>query len=388
MAYYDTDLSFIYKNPTRIVFGVGTLNDLNSEMGILKGSKAFVVTDKGVEEAGLLDMVLKALGNKWVGTYDDVPQDSGLHIVNQAADVAREKGADIIISLGGGSVIDTAKGVAILLKEGGKLEDYYGLQNLTRPQTPHIAIPTTAGTGSEVTWALVAKDWEKDQKILFGDDNIIPNTAILDPVLTKGLPPRITGFTGMDAMTHAIEAIHALQAEPIADGMAFYAIRLIMRYLPTCVENGEDLFARGQQQIAATMAGVAFSNAQIGLVHAAAHSVGALFKVPHGLANSILLPYVMEYNMDEAAERYRLVAEAMGVCEKGMSDEEAGQAAVNEIFELTKKIGLPQKLSEVDVPESGLEAVAELALSDGSIVYNPKDIFEPEQVMEVLKKAY
>jgi alcohol dehydrogenase class IV len=136
------------------------------------------------------------------------------------------------------------------------------------------------------------------------------------------------------------------------------------------------------------MAGVAFSNAQIGLVHAAAHSVGALFKVPHGLANSILLPYVMEYNMDEAAERYRLVAEAMGVCEKGMSDEEAGQAAVNEIFELTKKIGLPQKLSEVDVPESGLEAVAELALSDGSIVYNPKDIFEPEQVMEVLKKAY
>jgi aldehyde dehydrogenase (NAD+) len=385
---YDLDLSFIYKNPTRIVFGVNSLNDLVPEINLLKGSKAFLVTDKGVGEAGLVDMVVKALGTRWVGTYDEVPQDSGLHIVNEAADLAREKGTDIVISLGGGSVIDTAKGVALLLKEGGKLEGYYGLQNLTRPQTPHVAIPTTAGTGSEVTWAIVAKDWEKNQKILFGDDYIIPNTAILDPVLTKGLPPRITGFTGMDALTHAIEAIHAMQSEPISDGMAFYAIRLIMNYLPVCVANGEDLFARGQQQIAATIAGIAFSNAQIGLVHAAAHSVGALFKVPHGLANSIFLPHVMEFNMDEAADRYALVAQAMGVAEKGMSDEEAGQAAVNAVFELTKKIGLPQKLSEVDVPESGLEAVAELALCDGSIVYNPKPVFEPDEIMGCLRKAY
>ncbi len=385
---YDVDLSFIYKNPTRIVFGVNALRDLSPEIGLLNGSKAFVVTDKGVAEAGLTEMVVKTLGNKWVGTYDQVPQDSGIHIVNEAAEIAREKGADLVVSVGGGSVIDTAKGVALLLKEGGKLEDYCGLQNLTRPQTPHISIPTTAGTGSEVTWAIVVKDWDKDQKILFGDDNIIPNTAILDPVLIQGLPPMITGFTGMDALTHAIEAIHALQCEPISDGMAFYAIRLIMLYLPVCVENGSDLFARGQQQIAATIAGVAFSNAQIGLVHATAHSAGALFKVPHGLANSILLPYVMEYNSDEAADRYALVAQAMGVAEKGMSDEEASHAAVEAVFGLTKKIGLPQKLREVNVPESGLEAIADLSLSDGSIVYNPKPIFEVEQVMEVLRKAY
>ncbi|OFW57901.1 MAG: hypothetical protein A2W01_02945 [Candidatus Solincola sediminis] len=385
---YDLDLSFIYKNPTRIVFGVNSLNDLGPEMNLLNGSKAFIITDKGVEEAGLVDKVVKALGSRWVGTYNEVPQDSGIHIVNQAAEIAREKGADLVVSVGGGSVIDTAKGVALLLMEGGKLEDYYGLQNLNRPQTPHIAIPTTAGTGSEVTWAIVAKDWEKDQKILFGDDHIIPNTAILDPVLIQGLPPMITGFTGMDALTHSIEAIHALQSEPISDGMAFYAIRLIMSYLPVCVENGSDLFARGQQQIAATVAGVAFSNAQIGLVHATAHSAGALFKVPHGLANSILLPHVMAYNSDEAADRYALVAQAMGVAEKGMSDVEASQAAVEAVFDLTRKIGLPQKLREVNVPESGLEAIAELSLSDGSIVYNPKLIFEAEQVMEVLRKAY
>ena len=385
---YDTDLSFIYKNPTRVVFGVDSLRDLSAEVGELKCSKAFLVTDKGLVEAGLAEKVEKALGNKHVGTFDECPQDSGVHIVNQAAELAREKGADILVSLGGGSVIDTAKGMAILLKEGGKLEDHYGLQLFTRPQTPHIAIPTTAGTGSEVTWAYVVKDWDKNQKILCGDDHIIPNTAILDPVLTQGLPPRITAFTGMDALTHAIEAIHALQAEPITDIMAYGAIRLIMQYLPVCVENGDDLLARGQMQIAATTAGVAFSNAQIGLVHATAHSVGALYKVPHGLANSILLPHCMAYNMDECADRYALVAEAMGVKEKGMSDEESTLAAIEAASELAKKIGLPQKLSEVGVEESGLEEIAELSLSDGAIVYNPKMIFEAEQVMEVLRKAY
>ena len=385
---YDKDLSFIYKNPTRVVFGINSLRDLGPEVDELKCSKAFVVSDKGVAAAGLVEKVEKALGKRWVGTFDECPQDSGLHIVNQAAELAREKGADILISVGGGSVIDTAKGMAILLKEGGKIEDHYGLQLFTRPQTPHVAIPTTAGTGSEVTWALVVKDWDKNQKILLGDDHIIPNTAILDPVLTQGLPPMITAFTGMDALTHAIEAIHALQAEPIADTMAFGAIRMIVEYLPKCVENGDDIFARGQQQIAATIAGAAFGNAQIGLVHATAHSAGALFKVPHGLANSILLPYCMEYNMDECADRYAFVADAMGVKEKGMSDEEASQAAIEAIFALTKKIGLPQKLSEAGVEESGLEAIAELSLSDGSIVYNPKMIFEAEQVMEVLKKAF
>jgi aldehyde dehydrogenase (NAD+) len=385
---YDKDLSFIYKNPTRVVFGINSLRDLAAEVNELKCSKAFVVTDKGLVEAGLAEKVEQALGKSWVGTFDECPQDSGVHIVNQAAELAKEKGADILVSLGGGSVIDTAKGMAILLKEGGKLEDHYGLQLFTRPQTPHIAIPTTAGTGSEVTWAYVVKDWDKNQKILCGDDHIIPNTAILDPVLTQGLPPMITAFTGMDALTHAIEAIHALQAEPMTDTMAYGAIRLIMQYLPICVENGDDLVARGQQQIAACIAGVAFSNAQIGLVHATAHSAGALFKVPHGLANSILLPHCMAYNMDECADRYALVAEAMGVKEKGMSDDEASQAAIDAVFALSQKIGLPQKLSEAGVEESGLGAIAELSLFDGAIVYNPKMIFEADQVMEVLKKAF
>ncbi|MBN2025328.1 MAG: iron-containing alcohol dehydrogenase [Actinobacteria bacterium] len=385
---YDQDLSFIYKNYTRLVFGINSVKDVGAEVDQLKCSKAFVVTDKGLEEAGVTEKVEKALGSRYVGTFDGIPQDSGYHIVNEAAEVAREKGADCLVSVGGGSVIDTAKGMAIIVSEGGNLQDYQGFQMLTHPITPHIVIPTTAGTGSEVTYAFVIKDWEKNQKLLYGDDYLMPNTGILDPVMTASMPPMVTAMTGMDALTHAIEAIHALQSEPISDTLAFGAIRMIMEYLPICVEKGDDLVARGQQQLAATMAGIAFSNAQVGLVHAMAHCVGALYKVPHGIGNSILLPHVMMYNMDEAADRYAIVAEAMGVKEKGMSDEEAGGAAVDAIFEFTKKLGVPQSLREVGVLEEGLAEASEMALCDGSVVYNPKMVFEAEEVLGVYKKAF
>jgi aldehyde dehydrogenase (NAD+) len=385
---YDKDLSFIYKNYTRLIYGINSVRDTGSEVDELKCSKAFIITDKGVTDAGLVEKVEKALGAKLVGKFDECPQDSGFHIVNQVADMAREKGADCLVSVGGGSVIDTAKGVSIVLSEGGKLEDYSGFQLLTHPVTPHIVVPTTAGTGSEVTWAFVIKNWEKNQKILYGDDYLMPNTAILDPVMTQGLPPMLTATTGMDALTHAIEAIHALQAEPVTDTMAFGAIQMILENLPICVENGDDLLARGQQQIAATMAGIAFSNAQVGLVHAMAHSAGALYKVPHGMANSILLPYVMQFNLEECAERYAYVARAMGVHEKGMSDEEASDAAINAVWELTKKLGVPQKLSECGVPEDGLPAASELTLSDGALVYNPRFVMDADEVLEVYKKAW
>jgi alcohol dehydrogenase len=385
---YDKDLSFIYKNFTRLVYGINAVKDVGAEVDELKCSKAFIVTDKGVTDAGLVEKVEKALGNRCVGKYDECPQDSGFHIVNQAADIARKAGADCLVSVGGGSVIDTAKGMAIIVSEGGNLEDYSGFQLLTHPITPHIVIPTTAGTGSEVTYAFVIKDWEKNQKLLYADDYLMPNTGILDPVMTQGLPPMLTATTGMDALTHAIEAIHALQAEPMSDYMAFGAIQMIMEYLPTCVEKGDDLVARGQQQIAATMAGIAFSNAQVGLVHAMAHCVGALYKVPHGMANSILLPHVMRFNLEDCSDRYALVARAMGVHEKGMSDEEASIAAVEAILEFTARMGVPQKLSEVGVPEDGLMAAAELALYDGSMVYNPRMVMEAEEVLDVYKKAF
>ncbi|MFH1149181.1 MAG: iron-containing alcohol dehydrogenase [Actinomycetota bacterium] len=385
---YDRDLAFVYRNPTRIVFGEGTAADVGIEVGELGCSRAFVVTDPGVVEAGISQRIEKALGGKHAGTFDACIQDSGIHVINEATGFATEAGADCLVSVGGGSTIDTAKGIAILLKEGGRLQDYSGFQMLKRPQTPHVVVPTTAGTGSEATMTAVVKDWDKHQKLLFSDNHIIPNVGILDPTIVEGLPPLLTAATGMDAFTHAVEAIHTLQASPVADAMALHAIRLITQYLPRCVADGGDLVARGQQQCAATMAGVAFDNAQVGLPHAMAHSVGDLFGVPHGVANSIVLPHAMRFNIDTCPDRYGLVALAMGLDVARMSDREAAEAAIQAICALTGSLGIVQRLRDAGVPSEGLEQAAELCMYDGSIVYNPTPILEPEQVLEVFAQAW
>ena len=257
------NLNFIFWSPTKVVFGENTALDVAIEVENLKCKKALIVTDKDlVSNTDLPERIRKTLGNLCAGIFSDVEPDSGIHIVNQGAKFGAGRGADCLVSVGGGSAIDTAKGMAILMKEGGRLQDYAGFQVLTRPQTPHVVIPTTAGTGSEATYIAVIKDHQEGRKLLFGDYNILPNVAILDPRMTEGLPPKLTAATGMDAMCHAIEALHSLQREPVADGLALHAIRLIKEFLPRAVENGKDMMARGQMLIAANMAGSAFSNAQ------------------------------------------------------------------------------------------------------------------------------
>jgi len=386
---YDTNLNFIFWCPTKVVFGENTALDVAIEVENLKCKKALIVTDRDlVKNTDIPEKIKKALGNLCVGIFSDVEADSGVHIVNQGAKIGKELGVDCLVSVGGGSAIDTAKGMAIILKEGGKLQDYAGFQILTRPQTPHIVIPTTAGTGSEVTYIAVIKDHQEGRKLLFGDYNILPNVAILDPKMTEGLPPKLTAATGMDAMCHAIEAMHSLQREPVADGMALHAIRLIKEFLLRAVQNGKDMTARGQMLIAATLAGSAFSNAQVGLVHALAHSVGARFKVHHGLANSILLPACLRYNADVCGDVYLNILSALGVNVKGIPVDQAGEAVADEIGKFTKELGLPQRLRDAGVPEEGLKECSELALSDGAIVYNPKFISDSEEVLKVYQQAW
>ena len=386
---YDAELNFVFWSPTKIIFGENTALHVAMEVEGLKCKKALIVTDGDlVRNTDLPSKIKKALGNLCVGIFSDVEPDSGIHIVNQGAKHGAELGADCIVSVGGGSAIDTAKGIAILLKEGGKLQDYVGFQVLTRPQTPHIVIPTTAGTGSEVTYVAVIKDHEAGRKLIFGDNNIVPNVAILDPKMTEGLPPRLTAATGMDALSHAIEALHSLQREPIADGIALHAIRLIKEFLPKAVDHGEDMMARGQMLIAASMAGIAFSNSQLGMVHALAHSVGAKFKVHHGLANSILLPPCIRYNADACGDAYLDILSAMGVDIRGISPDEAGDLLADKIIEFTKRLGLPQRLRDVGVPEAELKECIELALSDAAIVYNPKDITDATEVLKVYQQTW
>ncbi len=386
---YDSSLNFVFWSPTKIVFGENTALDVAIEVEALKCKRALVVTDKDlVTKTDIPEKVKRALGNLCAGIFSDVEPDSGIHIVNQGARLGMKLKSDCVVSVGGGSAIDTAKGMAILLKEGGKLQDHMGFQNLTRRQTPHIVIPTTAGTGSEATYLAVIKDHQGGRKLLFGDYNILPNVAILDPRITEGLPPKLTASTGMDAMCHAIEALHSSQKEPIADGLALHAIRLIKKFLPKAVENGRDMMARGQMLIAANMAGSAFSNAQVGMVHALAHSVGAIFGVHHGLANSILLPACLRYNADACGDVYLNVLSAMGIRAEGIQSDQAGDVVADKIMEFTKKLGLPQRLRDVGVPEAGLKDCSELALSDGAIVYNPKFIRDSAEVLKVYRQAW
>ncbi len=386
---YAEDLSFLFTSPTRVVFGAGSSADTGVELRGMGCSKAFIVTDGFLaEKTDVVKRIVKSLGEACVGVFSDVPADSGVHVVNAGAELGRARGADSIVSIGGGSVIDTAKGIAILLKEGGSLLDYQGFQVLTRPQTPHLCIPTTAGTGSEVTYVAVVKDHEAKRKLLFGDHHIIPNVAILDPKLTVGLPPMMTAATGLDAFSHGLEAVTSAQREPISDALGLHAIRLVRENLPAAVRNGADLAARGQMLIAATLGGAAFSNAQVGLVHAIAHVVGARHAVHHGLANAIAMPHVIRFNNDTVADRYRLVAEAMGVDVRGLSDEAAGMEAAKAVSELSRLLGLPGSFREAGVPENDLRTCAELALSDGAIVYNAKPVTDASEVLGVLEAAW
>lgn len=387
MDYAET-LNFVFRLPTKIVFGPGAAKEVRMEVDEWKRTRALIVTDRDLVQTGIVNMVKNALGSKCVGIFSEVTPDTGIHIVNAGAEYGRAVGADILVSVGGGSTIDTAKGMAICLTKGGKLEDHAGLNFLDGPIMPHIAIPTTAGTGSEVTYAAVIKDHEQKRKLLFADNYLIPNVAILDPKLTVEMPRRLTAATGMDALSHCIEAIHSMQREPIADALAFHGIRIIRECLPKAIENGKDLIARGQMLIAATLAGTAFSNSQLGMVHALAHPVGAKFGVPHGVANSILLPHCILYNLDACPELYARIAEAMGKEVRGMDLLKAAEQAAVAIWEFTKAIGMPQTLREVNVEESGLAECANDALMDGTIVYNPKPIFDPDEILKIYKNAF
>jgi alcohol dehydrogenase class IV len=384
---YDQELSFNYFGPTKIVFGIDSSKDVEIEMSSLGGTKAVVVTDQGIIQAGLIDHIVKALGSKCVGVFSDVPQDSGVEVVDAGAAFAKKNGADLVVSVGGGSVIDTAKGMCILLTEGGHLRDFNGVQLLSRPQTAHLVIPTTAGTGSEVTNVAVIMDKEMGQKRLVVENFNVPRLAILDPKMTVNLPKLLTAGTGMDAMTHAVESLHALPHEPITDALGLQAIRLLSKYLPVCVENGADLLARGQVQIAATMAGWAFGIAGVGNVHALAHSIGAVAHVPHGIANGILLADCMEFNLEACPEAYALVAEAFGIRDKDMDELEAAKAAIAAMREFTKKIGHPQRLSEFKVKEDDIVKAAELSLGDGAILNNPRLVLEASEVLAIFKKV-
>ena len=315
-----------------------------------------------------------------------------IEVINKGAKFYRDCGADCLIAVGGGSVMDTAKAVNIMI--GRKVDDFQPLAEEAalwegaKPLPPHIAFPTTAGTGSEITNAIVALDVENETKLAITHP-YNADIAMLDPELTVALPPKITAFTGMDALTHAVEGITSTAAEPIADAMGLHAIRLIFKYLPIAVKEPDNIEARGHMLIASSLAGLCFGNTMTGAVHATAHALGGRYGVPHGLGNGIMLPIVMEFNVEEVPLRFLMIADAMGINVNGMDPVDAGMAAVQAVKDLKKDIGLTETLKDLNIPEDkeSLQSLAELAGGDSQISYNPRYL-EEEDILNLYLKAF
>jgi alcohol dehydrogenase len=390
-AYYE------FANTAKVLSGSGAIENIPFELKNLRCSRALVLTNKQLREMRLIDPVLAALadGGIEVGVlYDDVPVDSSVIVVGEVAEAFRANRCDCIVAVGGGSVLDTAKGVNIVLSSGAKdLMKLRGVDHLVgRYMTPFVAVPTTAGTGSEVTGAAVIKDTERHVKMGFASFNLVPDVAVLDPRLTLGLPQRLTGSTGMDALVHAVEAFSCKQANPLSDAYARTAIDLVREYLPTAVNDGRDATARLAMANAALLSGVSFSNAMVGIVHAMGHACGGVAGVPHGDAMAVLLPHGMAYNMDVAGPRYgELLLHLAGpdVFARTPKPErpEASLEAVRALLGwLAERSGQPVTLSECGVTEKQLPKIAKAAADDGAIAFNPKDA-SVDEILGVLKAA-
>jgi alcohol dehydrogenase class IV len=386
---------FEFYNPTRVIYGVGIASDFKAELDLLGITKYLIVSDRTISDLGLVKKVadgLTAAGIEVTGAFLDVPQDAEIKAVNACANQAKASGARGLIAVGGGSVIDAAKGANILISEGGDLiADHSGAQTLTRPLRPLVVIPTTAGTGSEVTMVAMIYDKENKTKLAFIDKYLLPSLAVLDPEMTVSLPPRLTASTAMDALTHAIEAYVGLQWSPVSDALAVGAVDLIFANIMRTTKNGEDLEGRGALLVASNLAGMAFSHSMVGCVHSMAHAVGGRFRVPHGVANAILLPHGMEYNFEVAKAKFARLAPFMGAQVSGLSTEEAARRAIEAIKGLMSplnKMGvLPLRLREVGVPEGSLPEIAEAAAMDGTSFYNPREVVA-EDLLVHLKNAY
>lgn len=384
--------------PVKVIAGKAALEHIPYELTGLGAKRPMIVTDKGVRAAGLLDPVIAACeesGLEIISIYDDVPPDSSTGVVKDIAGIYRREKCDSLIAVGGGSAIDTAKAVNILVSEGGdNIAEYSGAGIIKHPLKPFLVVPTTAGTGSEVTSVAVITDTAKSVKLPFTSSFLLPNAAVIDPRMTLTLPPHITAATAMDAMTHATEAFTCMAKNPLSDAYATAAIKKISASLLKVMDNPKDSDGRLELAQASTMAGIAFSNSMVGLVHALGHATGAICHLPHGLCMSLYLPYVLEYNLETIRGplgELLLYLEGPEVYAATPASRRA-EASISSLRklrdELFKRCKLPRTLKETgSVEEHQLDTIAEMAMDDGSMMFNPKEV-TLEDARAVLKKAW
>ncbi len=372
-----------FRVPPTIQFGLNASREAGTEAKRTGAKKALVVTDKILRNIGTIDPVLESLRQADLDpvVYDGVNTEPTLTHIEEGLEIVRKEQCDILVSCGGGSPIDVGKAISIMATNPGKIQDYMGLGKVSKLGMPLIAVPTTAGTGSEVTIFTIITDTENDVKMLIGSPEMMPRVALVDPLLTMKMPRGITAATGLDALTHAIEAYVSVKAQPMSDVMALSAIRLLGEYLPQAWANPDNVEARSQTMLGAMQAGIAFSNASVNLVHGMSRPIGANFHVPHGVSNAALLGVVMEFSLMGAPNRYADIAAALGVSIDGLSPLAAARAGAEMVKEMIQMHEIPS-LSKLGVEKKKLDAVvskmADDAIASGSPGNNPRKATKEE----------
>jgi alcohol dehydrogenase len=375
--------------PTVTLMGIGAHKEIGNQIKTLGAKKPLIVTDKGITGAGItekiVNMVKEDIGVT-CAVFDETvpnPTDNNVH---DGLEVYKSNGCDSIISLGGGSPHDCGKGIGIMATNGGKIHDYEGVDQSAKDMPPFIAVNTTAGTASEMTRFCIITDTSRKVKMAIVDWRVTPTVAINDPLLMAGMPPALTAATGMDALTHAVEAYVSIAATPVTDACALKAISLVAGNLRAAVANGADMIARDQMAYAEYLAGMAFNNASLGHVHAMAHQLGGFYDLPHGVCNAILLPHVSQYNLIAKMGRYGDIARAMGENLEGLSTRAAADVALDAIKTLSADVGIPSGLAELGVKEADLKTMAENAQKDACGLTNPR-CPTLEDVIQIYKNA-
>lgn len=380
---------FSFQMPTEIRFGVNSVSEIGDVLKEMDGRKnIFVVTDKGLIKAGIVDCVLAAIKNAGytkITVFDETEPNPRDTTVQKAYKKAKHVHADLLVAIGGGSSMDTAKAVGTLLEHGGIIQDYEGGDKLTKPITPLIAIPTTVGTGSEVTYWAVITDTQRHFKMSIGGPLMAPKVALVDPELVKTLPPAITASTGMDALTHAIEGYTASVSEPITDACGLYAIELIAKNLRNAVYT-EASEAKANMLIGSLIAGICFGNSDVAAVHCMAEALGGLYDTPHGVANAMLLPVVMEYNYVADIEKFARIAKAMGENDLILSERDMAYQAVSAVEKLTKDLNIPT-MKEIGIKACDLERLARASSENMCVESNNRKIGYDE-FLDLFQIAY
>jgi alcohol dehydrogenase len=361
-------------NPSVNLFGSGTVNEVGTRLAGLGVTKALLVSDEGLNALGVVDQVAGIIREAGVevaifAKAEPNPTDKN---VADGLDFYFAENCNGIVTLGGGSSHDCGKGIGLVAANGGTIHDYEGVDKSAKPMVPTIAINTTAGTGSEVTRFTIITNTSIKVKMAIVDKHVTPTVSINDPLLMVKMPPSLTAATGMDALTHAVEAYVSTAATPITDALAIQAIKIIPEFLPKAVANGEDIEAREMMVFAQSLAGMAFNNASLGYVHAIAHQFGGFYNYPHGVCNAILLPHVCKYNLIAQEQKFADIAVALGENVEGLSVREAAEKGIRKIEQMSKDLGIPEGFKGMGAKEEDIPTLAENAMKDACAATNPR----------------